>query len=54
MVSEDLGEEFWDERYRSGAALWSGNPNRYLVSETADLSPGMALDAGSGALVASS
>ena len=48
MVSEDLGEEFWDERYRSGAGLWSGNPNRYLVSEVADLSPGRALDAGSG------
>jgi len=48
VVSEDLSEEFWDERYRSSAALWSGNPNRYLVSEIADLSPGRALDAGSG------
>jgi len=28
--------------------LWSGNPNRYLVSEIADLSPGRALDAGCG------
>jgi len=47
-MSGDLGEEFWDERYRSSAALWSGNPNRYLVSETAGLTPGRALDAGSG------
>ena len=48
VMPEELGEEFWDERYRSAAALWSGNPNRYLVSETADLTPGRALDAGSG------
>jgi len=47
-MSGDLGEAFWDERYRGQPALWSGNPNRYLVSETADLTPGTALDAGSG------
>jgi SAM-dependent methyltransferase len=44
----NLGEEFWDERYRSQTALWSGEPNVHLVSEAADLTPGTALDAGSG------
>jgi hypothetical protein len=34
-MSEDLGMEGWDARYRAQAALWSSNPNRYLVSETA-------------------
>ena len=47
-MSEDLGEAFWDERYRGHAALWSSNPSQYLVSEAADLAPGRALDAGSG------
>lgn len=44
----NLGEEFWDERYRGQTALWSGEPNVYLVSETAGLTPGTALDVGSG------
>jgi len=47
-MSGDLGEAFWDERYRGHPALWSGRPNRYLVGEVADLAPGRALDAGSG------
>jgi len=41
-------EDFWDERYRSADALWSGQPNPQLVIEAADLAPGTALDAGSG------
>jgi SAM-dependent methyltransferase len=41
-------EAFWNERYSSAAALWSGNPNRYLVSEASDLRPGTALDVGCG------
>lgn len=45
---DQLGEEFWDERYRSQPALWSGKPNRYLVSEVSGMEPGSALDAGSG------
>jgi len=40
--------EFWDERYRSAHALWSGNPNPYLIAEAGDLAPGTALDAGAG------
>src|SRR5947208_3010961 len=41
-------EASWDERYRSQGQLWSGSPNRHLVSEAAELAPGTALDAGSG------
>lgn len=46
--SEEMGEDFWNERYRSKERIWSGNPNRHLVSETEDLKPGRALDVGSG------
>ncbi|WP_354642993.1 bifunctional NAD(P)/FAD-dependent oxidoreductase/class I SAM-dependent methyltransferase [Kitasatospora camelliae] len=38
----------WEERYRSRPALWSGNPNPQLVAEAAALTPGRALDVGSG------
>jgi SAM-dependent methyltransferase len=41
-------EESWEERYRSAAAVWSGQPNPQLVAEVSDLSPGTALDVGSG------
>jgi SAM-dependent methyltransferase len=47
-VAENFGEEFWDERYRSHGALWSGHPNVHLVSEASDLAPGTALDVGCG------
>jgi SAM-dependent methyltransferase len=43
-----LDEDFWNERYRSSARVWSGNPNPQLVAEIADLVPGRALDAGCG------
>lgn len=39
-------QSFWDERYRAHDALWSGNPNRHLVSETDGLTPGSAIDIG--------
>lgn len=39
---------FWDERYRSSTAVWSGDPNPQLVSEVSGLAPGYALDVGSG------
>ena len=45
---EQFGAAFWDERYRSAHALWSGKPNRHLVTEAASLLPGTALDAGAG------
>ena len=40
--------ESYDELYRSAPAVWSGRPNRQLVVEAGDLSPGTALDAGCG------
>ncbi|MEO5874400.1 MAG: class I SAM-dependent methyltransferase [Streptosporangiaceae bacterium] len=43
-----LDKGFWDERYRSGPALWSGQPNPQLVTEVAGLRPGTALDIGCG------
>lgn len=43
-----MDEAFWDERYRSSSALWSGQPNPQLVVEAAGLSPGAALDVGCG------
>lgn len=47
-MDRDLSEKFWDERYRSAGAIWSGDPNVQLVAEAADLVPGTALDAGCG------
>ncbi len=41
-------KKFWDERYGSASAIWSGNPNPQLVAEVADLGPGAALDIGAG------
>ncbi|GAA1979990.1 FAD-dependent oxidoreductase [Kitasatospora viridis] len=38
----------WEERYRARPALWSGRPNPQLVAEAAGLTPGRALDVGSG------
>jgi SAM-dependent methyltransferase len=39
---------FWDERYRSADAIWSGDPNPQLVAEVSGLEPGTALDVGCG------
>ena len=47
-MSDLFSEAAWDERYRSRDALWSGEPNRYLVTETDGLTPGSALDVGAG------
>jgi SAM-dependent methyltransferase len=43
-----VGEQAWDERYRSKPEIWSGDPNPPLVAEVADLPPGTAFDAGAG------
>lgn len=48
MSEHPQDEELWDERYRSRPTLWSGEPNRHLVGEAADLAPGLALDVGCG------
>ncbi len=43
-----LDEAFWEERYASSRALWSGDPNPQLVAEAEGLTPGRALDVGCG------
>ncbi|MFC4562455.1 class I SAM-dependent methyltransferase [Nocardiopsis mangrovi] len=43
-----MGEQSWDERYRSRDRLFSGDPNGVLVTEAAGLPPGQALDVGCG------
>jgi 2-polyprenyl-3-methyl-5-hydroxy-6-metoxy-1,4-benzoquinol methylase len=40
--------DFWDERYGSAEALWSGHVNAVVMTETADLPRGRALDIGCG------
>jgi 2-polyprenyl-3-methyl-5-hydroxy-6-metoxy-1,4-benzoquinol methylase len=44
----ELDAGFWDERYRSADALWSGEPNAQLIAEVSELAPGFALDVGCG------
>jgi SAM-dependent methyltransferase len=46
--NQELGADFWNERYASASAIWSGRPNPQLVAEVSRLSPGRALDAGAG------
>lgn len=41
-------EQFWEERYRDEARVWSGRPNPLLVREVEALPPGTALDLGCG------
>lgn len=38
----------WDERYRGAALLWTERPNQFLVEEVSGLTPGRALDLGTG------
>ena len=47
-MSDMFSEAAWNERYQSRPSLWSGKPNPNLVSETAGLNAGTALDAGAG------
>jgi SAM-dependent methyltransferase len=39
-----LEREDWDRRYDGVELVWRAAPNQFLVSETADLEPGRALD----------
>lgn len=43
-----LTPQYWDERYASAPAIWSGNVNPRLVEQASDLPPGTALEVGSG------
>jgi SAM-dependent methyltransferase len=47
-MAGQFGQEFWDERYRSSDRVWSGKPNVHLVDQAQGLTPGAALDVGSG------
>ncbi|MCO5993396.1 class I SAM-dependent methyltransferase [Actinoallomurus rhizosphaericola] len=47
-MSEQFGQDFWEERYAGDTHVWSGRPNPQLVAEAGDLTPGTALDAGCG------
>ena len=39
-----MRREDWDRRYSEPDLLWSATPNRFLVREAAELSPGRGLD----------
>lgn len=45
--SQHFTAEFWDARYATGS-IWSGNPNPVLVEKVESLTPGTALEVGSG------
>ncbi|ROR92330.1 class I SAM-dependent methyltransferase [Nocardioides aurantiacus] len=38
----------WDERYAAAPLVWSAGPNAFVERDLADLTPGTALDLGSG------
>ena len=38
----------WNQRYETTELVWTAEPNRFLVAETASLAPGTALDLGAG------
>ena len=44
----EFTQEFWDNRYRQRDRIWSGKPNRHLVTEAEGLPAGKALDVGCG------
>lgn len=46
--TDQWSAEFWDTHYATRDRIWSGRPNRWLVTDAADLTPGRALDAGCG------
>ncbi|MGK5740652.1 FAD-dependent oxidoreductase [Micromonospora sp. URMC 103] len=48
QVATMFTEEAWEERYSARPSVWSGRPNPQLVAEAAALTPGRALDVGSG------
>ncbi|RKR74415.1 class I SAM-dependent methyltransferase [Frondihabitans australicus] len=41
-------QAYWDDRYSSADRLWSGRANPQLIAEAEHLTPGRALDVGSG------
>jgi SAM-dependent methyltransferase len=47
-MSRSMDSEAWNRRYGGTELVWTANPNRFLVSETAGLTPGRALDVACG------
>ena len=43
-----MDKERWNSRYRKQDMLWSAEPNRFLVDEVSNLTPGRALDLAAG------
>jgi len=43
-----MDEAFWNERYRSRSKEWSARPHPHLVTEAQGMTPGSALDVGTG------
>jgi SAM-dependent methyltransferase len=43
-VTLSRDSEAWNRRYAGSELVWTAQPNRFLVSETAGLAPGRALD----------
>ncbi|MEV1333899.1 methyltransferase domain-containing protein [Micromonospora costi] len=48
QVATMFTAQAWEERYSSRPSVWSGRPNPQLVTEATRLTPGRALDVGSG------
>ncbi|WP_248959923.1 class I SAM-dependent methyltransferase [Sphaerisporangium perillae] len=38
----------WDQRYKTSELIWTAQPNRFVVEHLAELTPGRALDLGTG------
>jgi SAM-dependent methyltransferase len=47
-MSLSMDSEAWNRRYAGTDLIWTAQPNRFLVSETAGLTPGRALDVACG------
>lgn len=47
-AAPDYDRSYWEERYSGAELTWSGRPNPVLVTEAEPLTPGRALDIGSG------
>lgn len=45
---QSFGRKYWEDRYAESELAWSGKPNSVLVTEARKLSPGRAIDIGSG------
>lgn len=43
-MTVSMGSDEWNRRYAGSELLWTAKPNRFLVAETAGLTPGRALD----------